>query len=445
MQEKEKLAAFINEHSLFQPKTPVLLGVSGGIDSTTMCYLFRECGFNFGIAHINFQLRGYESDEDEKFVTELAQQFRVAFFTERFDTALFAKENKISIQMAARTLRYGWLEQIRRTNSYHFVATAHHQDDRIETVLLNMFRGSGIRGLHGMKPKQDKIIRPMLCFSRDEIESFAGLNHIPFRQDRSNFETEYYRNKIRHEIIPSIEKHYPSFKNTFSENIEKWKDAEWLYDQMVSQVKKKVMEKKGEETFISISRLKLFPVIQNVLFEILKEFDFNTDQSRQVAASLNSISGKIFYSSTHRLIKDRKHLIILLKDNEFSSEILIFESDQQVSILSLHMVLKSIEKNNFIIPKENAVHCLDQNLLEFPLLLRRWKKGDYFYPFGMKKKKKKISDYLIDKKIPLHQKDKIFVIESGGKIVAVAGERIDERFKITDSTEKIFIIKTTVK
>ncbi|MEP7128501.1 MAG: tRNA lysidine(34) synthetase TilS [Chitinophagales bacterium] len=436
-----QLTSYCSSQNLFKAKDPILLAVSGGVDSTVLAHHFKKAGYNFGIAHINFRLRGKDSDTDASFVKKLSESFGVPFFIAGFDTNEYASDRKISIQMAARELRYQWLEQIRKEHGFHFIATAHHQDDVIETVLLNMFRGTGIHGLHGIRPKHGKIIRPMLGFYKNEIIAYAKAQNIDFREDASNLKTDYDRNKIRLEIIPAIEKNYPGFSATFSENISRWDDAGDLYDEQIRLLKKKLVVEKQEETVISIPKLRLLTASKTVLYELLKEYDFSSDQSLDVHASFNSLSGKMFYSATHQVLKDRNQLIITKINKESSSSMLINSTDRNVQHELLHLKIALHDAMSFEIPSDASVSCLNYELLQFPLLLRKWEKGDYFYPLGMKKKKKKISDYLIDKKMPLHKKEQVWVIQSGERIACIIGERIDERFKVEAATKKVFVIK----
>lgn len=437
----EKLVSYIKTQALFESHEPVLLAVSGGVDSTVMAHLFKKAGLRFGMAHINFGLRNEDSDEDAEFVKELANTFQVPFFSTRFDTNQFAEAHKFSIQMAARALRYQWLESTRKENQYHYIATAHHRDDAIETVLLNIVRGTGIHGLHGIRPKHQKIIRPMLFAGKQDIVAYAAHENIAYRSDASNLTMVYERNKLRLEVMPVIEKLFPSFSHTFSENIARWNEAGLLYSQQILLLKKKLLIEQGNEIIISVPKIKTQPAARTVLYELLADFGFTPDQSEMVYAALDAQPGKKFESATHQVIKDRNQLIIAPRGKDALSRTFINSNDRKIILESIQLKFEMHEASSFALPKDDAINCLDHEHLVFPLLLRIWKQGDYFYPLGLKKKKKKISDFLIDRKMPLHRKNNVWVVQSGERIACIVGERIDERFKVTANTKKIFVIK----
>jgi len=439
---KKRFLKFIEEQNLFGRNDPVLLAVSGGVDSIVMLNLFHQCRLNFGIAHVNFQLRGKESQEDEAFVRSLANELSVKFFSAGFNTAAFAAEHKISVQMAARELRYEWLERVRKENGFHRIAVAHHLDDSLETVFINMMRGTGIQGLKGISPVNGKIVRPLLIFYKEELQAFAVRNKISFREDSSNRLVDYDRNKIRHEIFPVVEKNFPSFKKVFSNNVLKWKDAAFLYEEALQYHRRKILRKADSEFRISIPKLKSIPANVTVLFELLKDFGFNSDQVNSISESFGSESGKIFLSAKYRIIKDRTELIISPLSKAPPSETLIQESEKTIHAGNIVLRISEWPANKFSIPKDSSICCLDKDELQFPLLLRKWKQGDYFYPFGLKKKKKKISDYLIDRKIPLSEKENTWVIESNKRIACIISERIDDRFAVTAATRTIYAIES---
>lgn len=432
---------FIKTHNLFPPKAPLLLAVSGGIDSVVLAELFHLTNQNFGIAHCNFQLREKESDEDESFVKSLAERLSVKFFSVRFETERYASEKKISIQMAARELRYEWFENIRKENGFHFIATAHHLNDSIETVLLNLTKGTGIAGLHGILCKKEKVIRPLLFASRSEIDAFAKANKIKFRTDSSNELVKYERNKIRLEVIPLLRQINPNLEESFAKSILHFSDAEFLYNKEIDRLKKNLLQQTENGYRISIGSLQNQKANQTVLYEMIKPFHFNESIAQQIIESLDSEPGKQFFSPTHRIIKDRKYLLLSAIKTELQQEYILEVKNQKLEIWNLRIVTELKESSSFKIPHDSSVGCLDASKLESPLLLRRWRKGDYFYPFGMNNKKKKISDYLIDKKISVTEKENTYILESSGKIVCIVGERIDERFKIKPSTKTIFVIK----
>ena len=441
----EQFKKYIISHQLFSQKDKILLTVSGGIDSIVMCHLFKTANFNFDIAHCNFKLRGKEADKDELFVKQLANSLKVDFYHHTFDTNDYAKEKKISIQMAARELRYDWFEKTRKEHHYTFIATAHHLDDAIETVFINITKGTGIAGLHGILPKSGKIIRPLLFTDKAAIINYAKQNKIDFRQDASNNENKYTRNKIRNEIIPLFEGINPHFKQTFKKNIERFRDTEKIYLDTIGRTINKLQEKKKNEIRIPIYKLLKQVSPKTILFEILKIYNFTSEQIQQIFDALLEQSGKQFLSNTHRLIKDRRHLIISKLNDSDISTYLIEPETKKISTDNFNFDIRVLTKEKITISKSKTNAYLDFKKLQFPLVLRIWKKGDYFYPFGLYKKsgkpgKQKISDFLINAKIPLTEKENTWVLESNKKVVWLVGHRIDERFKITDSTKEIYTI-----
>ena len=429
---------FIKKNNLFQKNDTILLTVSGGVDSVVMCELFYQAGFKFAIAHCNFKLRGEDSEGDEAFVKELAKKYKVEVFTKSFNTTAYAEENKVSIQMAARDLRYNWFEELRKEHHFATIATAHHHDDNIETVLMHLVKGTGIRGLRGIPVKQGKIIRPLLFTDKKNILHFAGKNNLQHREDVSNSSNKYERNKLRLDIIPQLEEINPSFSNSFADNILYFNEAVGLFDEALHRVKKKIMREENGTVYISIPKLIHHSAHSTILFELLQPYGFNSEQVKQIVEHFKAEPGALFFSPTHRLLKDRKELIVTLAAPSLYTEDLVLTETKKVQLADFTLSIEVIPIDKFHLKKDKNFISLDYDKLQFPLMVRRWKAGDYFYPFGMKKKKKKLSNFLVDQKIPLTQKEKILVLLSGEKICAVIGQRPDERFVVTGKTKEIW-------
>lgn len=444
------IQSFIQKEKLFSTKEKILLTVSGGVDSVLMCELFHLAGLKFGIAHCNFQLRGDESDGDETFVRLLAKKYKVDFYTTKFNTSSFAKKNKLSTQIAARELRYEWFEKIKKENKYSYIATAHHQDDSTETFLINIVRGTGISGLHGILPKYGNIIRPMLFTTKDEILSYVKTHKIIYREDSSNTSDKYLRNKIRHQIIPLLKELNPSIEKTITNNILHLRDVETIYKNEIENKRLKTVKKSAEGYRISIELFKKLNPFATYLFEFLKPYHFNIATVNDIISSMDGDSGKQFFSDTHRLIKDRGFLIIeklqIANCKLTIEKFTVKQSQKEISIDNLTLEFKKIPKQEALTPiaigfkLSNSLTYFDFDKLKFPLEIRRWKKGDTFYPLGMKGKKK-LSDYFIDKKISIIQKENAWLLTSNNNIVWVIGQRMDDRFKITDKTQNIYLVK----
>ncbi|HXH19454.1 MAG TPA: tRNA lysidine(34) synthetase TilS [Chitinophagales bacterium] len=423
-----------------QKGASVLLAVSGGVDSVVLCRLFSLAGFRSGIAHCNFRLRGKDSDADQQFVSDLAAKSKAPFFTAAFDTADYAAEKGISAEMAARELRYRWLEETRKAHGFHKIATAHHRDDSIETVLLNLIKGTGISGLHGILPARGKIIRPLLAFGKEEILAFAEKEKLAYRQDYTNFESFYQRNFIRNEIIPKLKELNPHFMETFAGNIEKFRDAEAIFKRGLELLKKKMLERRGDEFYIPLKKLLLLEGNKTVLYELLKGFGFGEKQVVQIYAGLNEAAGKQYFSEKFRVIKDRNFLIVASKEEEQAGWVTIENIKKVIKVKDGLLKFHLMPGAKFNTGSGSDIAYFDYSRLQFPLTLRRWKAGDYFYPLGMDKKKK-LSDFFTDIKLPVLEKERAWVLLSGEKIAWVVGYRIDERFKVTEKTTETLMMK----
>jgi tRNA(Ile)-lysidine synthase len=435
----KRFTGFIEEKQLFKPADRILLAVSGGIDSMVLLHLFQNSGFNFGVVHCNFQLRGEDSDRDEELVRQHVLINGIPSFFKKFNTRETARINGISIEMAARQLRYDYFETVREENGFDYVATAHHLDDQIETFFLNLSRKTGIRGLSGIKEKSGKIIRPLIFAGRDEIENYARKYSIEFREDYTNSDTEFRRNFIRHRIITLFKELNPVFKANMAGTIENLREVEEVYFYSINKAAKKVITKNDTGIIINISFLLQSPFPKSLLFETLTEFNFNPAVIKQIAERVKSISGKQYYSKTHRLVKDRDNLFVVPLPEE-DERIYYIEEDDMELFSPFDMVIEKIDSANFRIIKNSNIATIDFEKLQFPLLIRKWKQGDFFKPLGMTGFKK-LSDFFIDEKIPVHEKEKIWLLCSGPEIVWVIGYRIDNRFKITSRTKKIFKIE----
>lgn len=434
--------SFIKENHLFQKEDRLLVAVSGGADSLVLTDLVAKSGYSFEIAHCNFKLRDAESDRDEAFVKELAEKYKAVLHTKSFDTKAIAAAEKKSIETTARDLRYGWFKSLLAERQLKYLLTAHHADDNIETVAMNFFRGTGIAGLHGILPRQGQIVRPLLFSRRAAIEQYATENKIAFITDSSNLSSDYTRNSFRNEILPLIKKSFPGADNNVLQNISRLQEAELLYHQSIEVHKKKLMEQKGNEWHISVLKLLKSTPLNTIVYEIIKDFGFTAHQTEEAIALLESETGKYIASATHRIIKNRHWLIIAPNNSAAANHILIEEDDRKIVFEGGALSFETIDAPNYKIKMDSSIAQLDANEIKYPLMLRKWKQGDYFYPLGMRKKKK-LSRFLIDQKLSLTQKENVWVIEMNKKIIWVVGMRIDDRFKINQSTKQLLKITLT--
>jgi tRNA(Ile)-lysidine synthase len=430
---------YAQEKKLFSPGEKILLAVSGGLDSMVMSHLFFRSGIQTGVAHCNFRLRGKESDDDEAFVRQWAGTQGVPFFCTSFDTKRYAATQGVSTQMAARTLRYAWFNELMDAQGYDKMAVAHHADDNVETVLLNLVRGTGLKGVCGIAPVSRHLIRPLLFATREQISRYAADNGIAYREDRSNASDDYARNYIRHHVTPGLKTLNPALAGTFRHNSEYLTQAWRLLEETVKKNKAAWCVRRHDEWHIDIKALQQTAAPDFWLFEVLQDFGFHSAQIADIARALEEQPGKHFFSATHELVKDRDRLIIGLKNEMGDAANQIFEIQKTDTHLT-HPLDLTLEQrppyHTSVLPQEAHIACLDAGKLRFPLTLRLWQKGDAFVPLGMKGKKK-LSDFFIDQKMPLPCKRQQWVILSGDDIVWLVGQRLDERYKVTPQTEHI--------
>jgi tRNA(Ile)-lysidine synthase len=437
-----ELRQFISEKQLFSPNEKILVTVSGGIDSIVLFDLFLKAGFSFAVAHCNFCLRGEESDKDEQFVSDLAILHGVSFHVKRFDTSSFATNNALSIQMAARELRYAWFEELAKTFKYDRIATAHQLNDIIETTLINLSRGTGIAGLHGIPEKNGNIIRPLLFSSRNSIRAYAEESQLTWREDSSNIEEKYARNLIRHQVVPALKKLNPNLEDVFKQNTERFKGTEQLFKHHIQQYRKELLVPILNGHSISIISIDATPAPFTILTELLLPFGFNFATIQTIYKNRFQASGANYYSPTFLLQKDRQDWLLtpIEQITEFAFTVYP-ESTLTVPTGSIHFQTINIETFKGFSNAQNIAY-IDADKIDWPLTIRNWQDGDKFYPFGMQGMKK-VSDFLIDLKVPVSQKKKIPILINKGEILWIVGFRTDKMYKITDSTKKILIATFT--
>lgn len=426
----EKVKQFMAAQKMTTPSSgPVVVGFSGGADSVTLLHILHNLGFTCIAAHCNFQLRGNDSQSDEAFARSFSDRLNLKTECIRFDTKSYARQHKLSIEMAARELRYNWFNQLQQHYGASSIAVGHHADDSIETALINLVRGTGIDGLSGIQPVNGSVIRPLLCLSQQEIEDYIQYNKLSYVTDSTNFSTEIIRNKIRLTLIPLAETINPSFRTTMVETMRHLGESADLLSDYLQQVKKSLVKSTQEEVRIPIEELRKHKASVTLLYNLLKDYNYNSRQSEQIFRALDAEAGKLFYSPTHCLLKDRTELIIRAL-RKYSSdiggevELRIFPRDDQFMFST----------------NPHLIH-LDAGNIQLPLQLRTWKAGDSFIPLGMRNRKK-LSDFLTDLKLNRMEKNEVKVLtDVAGSILWVVGFRIDEQFRVTSSTKTIAEIK----
>ena len=414
----------------------ILLATSGGKDSMVMVHLLRQLDYKIGIAHCNFQLREMESFEDQNFVQDYATAHEITMFITQFDTKAFAEDYKISTQVAARELRYNWFYELLETEKFDYILTAHHADDNLETFLINFSRGTGLEGLTGIPEQNEKVIRPLLAFSQEEMEEYAKINTIQWREDSSNASDKYLRNKIRHHIVPLLKDLNPNFMSSFHKTQTYLQEAQVMAEDASIMIYQQVAKQVEEAIYFDLKKLSKLPNYKSYLYQWLKEFEFSA--WNDIYDLVESQSGKQVFSPEYRLLKDRNFLILnpINYVNE-EAEYYIDEGQKQVNI-PLNLTFCKVTDISIV---SNKTIFVNADKLEYPLILRRWNQGDNFQPFGMNGKSKKVSKLFKDEKLSLIEKENAWLLCSNDEIIWVIDVRQDERFKIDNTTKNILKIQ----
>jgi len=392
------------------------------------------------IAHCNFHLRMAESDRDELFVRDLAKELKVPYYSVDFETTKYAEEHKISIEMAARDLRYAWFYELLYNHDAQAIAVAHHADDSIETMLMNLVRGTGLKGLTGIQPRNHKVVRPLLCCNRLELETYLvrfDLDHI---EDSTNASVDYQRNKFRNEVLPLLAEINPSVRQTLYDSLERFEGIWAIYQQSIDAMKQLIVRNGPGLVKMDIDAIKIQEHIPTLMYELLHPYGFGPAVIEQVTGQLDGESGKVFFSETYRLIKDRKYLLISKIDDNPAQDFMITEDETVIEFPFLLKINKQPVTPDFEVSKEITRIHVDASRLTYPLVLRRWKEGDTFFPFGMKQRKK-VSDFFIDNKLSLFEKEHSWILVSNNEIVWIVGQRLDNRFCVTNETMEVVEFK----
>ena len=434
----EQLLNHIRRHNLCKTTDKILLAVSGGIDSMVLLHLFRQAGFSIGVVHCNFQLRGEASVADEALVADTCKQQQIPFYVRRFDTENYAWEKSISIQMAARELRYVYFDALLGEHGYQYLATAHHLNDNIETTLLHFIKGTGLDGLVGIPSRKNKIIRPLLFATREMLTAYAALHHILWREDESNTTDDYQRNFIRHQVIPKLKEINPGLEHTFQNTLERLIGAQQLVALSIEQFRKEFIHQRNTSTFIDREKILLSPAPATLLWELIKDKGFNYTQCQDIVGEHQS--GTKFYSGAYEFFIDRGQFVLCEKKSDAIAPLTIEQLPISVKNSAGQLHFEHYPKETFLLEKDTAVAQLDFDKVKYPLVWRAWQPGDFFIPLGMHHSKK-LSDFLIDAKIPLPEKEKVTVLESDGTIIWVVGLRIHDHFKVTGQTSRVLTLR----
>jgi len=441
----QKIKNHINQNLPFLNESKLLIAISGGLDSVVLTHLCHKLNLDFALVHCNFNLRGKESDADEDFVLQLADDLNKEVFIESFETETYANQQKLSTQMAARELRYHWFNELSKQLSFDYILTAHHADDNLETFLINLSRGTGIEGLTGIPEINENIIRPLLSFSRKDIEEYANVNNLKWREDSSNASNKYLRNKLRLEVIPKLKEINPQLLQNFNKTVAHLQDSRTIIDDRIDSISDAIVTKINEnEIHFGISQIEALHNPKAYLYELLKDYGFT--KWNDIYGLLDAQSGKQVFSKTHRLIKDRDCLLLSelnsnvtssASDNYRNERLLIEENTKQFQTPLGTLFFETAKQIKDL--NESTIY-IDKDKLKFPLTIRQWQEGDYFYPFGMKGKKK-LSKFFKDAKLSLIDKENVWLLCSEEDIVWIINKRADERFKVTDKTKQILKIE----
>jgi len=433
---------YIEQNKLGTPNDRILLTVSGGVDSMVMFDLFVKAGYKVAVAHCNFHLREEESDGDEQFVVKTCAEYGVEVFIKHFDTKAYAQQNHVSVQVAARDLRYAWFEQLRQDKNFDLTAVAHHADDSVETFFINLLRGSGITGLKGISVRRENIIRPLLFAEREDIERYAREHEITYREDSSNKEDKYLRNKIRQQILPRLKEMTDNYEQTVIASLNRLEEADRLLQQLLEEKFAGLLTSQGDMLVVQLEELLKLKPLEVWVYYLLRRYGFNRDTTDKITTAVkNRQTGNVFHAEVYNALVDRDYLLLKPTEETEARVFLLEENTREITEpLKMKIEISDLD-DHFIINRTEGVAQLDMDKLDFPLKIRTWQEGDRFVPLGMSGTKL-VSDYFIDSKISRFDKERIWLLLSGNDIVWIIGYRISDRYKIIPATKRVLTITT---